>query len=223
MRRVMSWLTEWLSSGLPPDAREAVRGDAEERGRPVVRDLCSVVLWRQWEAWTTGGPWVALLVVVAPLGFVLSVVSRQWAAGISIEFWLYVQNWTSGYLASPGARLDLLSVIATTGTKIVALVLWSWTIGYVLALLSRRASGINTVLLACMVFAGTAGTTTMGVLNPANAAVFSSAFYRLGVPFGVRVLLVMVPLWRCARHERRAISRCGGRQDARSRPPSSRP
>jgi len=199
----MSCLTEWLSSGLNPDERDAVRGDADERGLSVIRDLCSVILWRQWRAWTTRGPWVALAIVVAPLGFVLSVVSRQWAAGISIEFWLYVQNWTSGYLASPGARLDLLSVIATTATTIVALALWSWTIGYVLALLSRRASGINTILLACMVFAGTTGTTTMGVLNPANAAVFSSTFYRVGVPFAVRVLLVMVPIWRGMRAGRK--------------------
>jgi hypothetical protein len=155
-----------------------------------------MVLWRQWQAWATAGPWLALLLVVLPLGFVLSLVSRYWAARISIYLWLYVENWTSGYLASPGARLDLLGVIAATGADVAALVLWSWTIGCVLALFSRRATGVNGLLFASMVFAGTAGTTTIGLANPANAAVFSSAVYSIGVPFGARMLLVIVPLWR---------------------------
>jgi hypothetical protein len=196
MRRVMSWLAERLSSCLHAHEREAVGGDAEERGTAITRDVLSVILWRQWQAWVTSGPWLALLLVVLPLGFVLSLVSRYWAARMSLYLWLYGQNWTAGYLASRGAWLDLLGVIAATGTDMTALVLWSWTIGCVLALLSRRASGVNGLLFATMVFAGTGGTTTIGIANPTNAAVFSSAFYRIGVPFAARVLLVMVPLWR---------------------------
>jgi hypothetical protein len=196
MSHVMSWLAEWLSSGLQPDEREAVRGDAEERGTAIIRDVLSMILWRQWQAWATAGPWLALFLVVLPLGFVLSLVSRHWAAGISLWLWVYAQNWTSGYLASPGARFDLLAGTAATSADVAALVLWSWIIGCVIAHLSRRASGLNGLVFVCLVFVGTAGTTTVGIANPANAAVFSLVLYRISVPFAARVLLVVVPLWR---------------------------
>jgi hypothetical protein len=192
----MTWVTNWLASRLSAEERDAVLGDAAERRTPVVRDLLSVLLWREARAWTTAAPWLALLTLVLPLGFVLSVVARAWAAGFAPMFWIYVNNWTWEYVTNPGARLDLLmDFVGPTILKVVCLVLWSWTVGRALRVLSRRAVDSNAIMLTGVVLVGTVGTTTLGMLNPANALVFSSGVYRLGIPLIVRITLVLMPIW----------------------------
>jgi hypothetical protein len=196
MTRITTWLADSLSAWLDADAREAVRGDAEELGRAgprLVWDLLSVILRRDARVWTHAGPWLALLLVIVPSGFVLSVVSRAWALSMAIYGWLYIQNWTWGYLGSVGARRDTLEVIGTACLQGTSLVLWSWTIGFVIGSLSRRAAPVNGLFLAVMVCAATTGTTTIGVLNPGNATVFSLFFYRAMVPLCARILLVILP------------------------------
>jgi len=193
---MISCLTNWLASRLSHADREAVLGDAAERGTPVLRDVLSVLLWREARGWTTAPPWIALLTLVLPLGFVLSLVARAWAAGFAGMFWIYFNNWTWVYLTNPGARYDVLfDFVAPTSLHIFCLVLWSWTVGCALRVLSRRAVGSNAALLTGVVLMATLGTTTMGMLNPGNAVVFSSAVYRVGIPLIARIAFVLVPMW----------------------------
>jgi hypothetical protein len=190
------WLTNRLASLLSPAEREAVLGDATENGTVALSDLVSVLVWREARAWTMLPPWIALVTLVLPLGFVLTVIARDWAGWFAIMFWIYANNWTREYLTNPGARMDLLFDFAgRTSLQTVCLVLWSWIAGRALRTLSGRAVGSNAVVLTVIVLAGTVGTTTMGMLNPANAMVFSSALYRVAVPLIVRVVIVLVPFW----------------------------
>lgn len=53
-------------------------------------------------------PWLALAGIVVPLGLLRGHLSNVWADGHAIYAWLYVNNWTWGFLDSPGARRDLL-------------------------------------------------------------------------------------------------------------------
>jgi hypothetical protein len=190
------WLLDQLSRLLEPDERDAVRGDlAESRltdGR-AVRDLLGLVIRRQAVLWLGWRPWVALAAIVAPLGMVLSLTSRQWANTTAIYAWQYANNWTWGYIESPGARLDLFSTTVTATLQCLALVCWAWTIGYVLGSLSRRTLWLNGLLFAVVLFGGTLGSTTAGLRNPGNAAVFSLTVYRVAPPAISRIVLVLLP------------------------------
>jgi hypothetical protein len=84
-------------------------------------------------------------------------------------------------------------VLGSVAVEIVCLVLWSWTIGRALRLLSRRAVATNGILLTCVVLTGTIGTTTLSAL--AVPAMFSSGFARFGAALFVRVVFVLVPMW----------------------------
>jgi hypothetical protein len=193
-----TWLASWLTSRLSAAEQEAVLGDAAERGMPAVRDLLSVLVWREAHAWTTAAPWLALVTLVLPLGFVLSVVARYWAGGFAVMLWIYVNNWTWEYLTNPGARLDvLIDFVGKSSLQIVCLVLWSWMAGRALRLVSPTAVDSNRILLTGIVLMGTVGTTTIGALT--NGAVFSSTFYRVVLPLLTRIAFVVVPLWRGTR------------------------
>jgi hypothetical protein len=136
---------------------------------------------------------------------VLSDIARSWASEFAVNIWIYVNNWTAEYVTNPGARLDLLfDVIAPTTLKVVCLVLWSWTLGRALNVLSGRAVASNGVVLSGVVLAGTVGTTTIGMLTPTNAVVFSSGVYRVGIPLFARIALVILPFWRGAVGRERA-------------------
>src|SRR5579864_2754723 len=122
---------------------------------------------------------------------VLSIASRDWTG--AIYAWLYVNNWTWAYLDSPGARLDLVRMVGNVSLGYLTLIVWSWTSGFVLGSVSRRAIWINGPLFLLVLFGGTRGSTTAGLLNPGNAAVFSLTFYRVALPMIVKTVLIVLP------------------------------
>jgi hypothetical protein len=199
MDLVYQWLIDGVSRALDRDERDAVCGDFSESGitgSRALRDLLGLIVRRQVQLWADWRPWLALAGLVAPVGMLLSVVSRNWAVGGAIYGWLYVDNWTWGYLASSGARADLARTVASLGVSYLALVAWAWTTGFALGSLSRRAVCMTGPLFCIVVFAGTLGTTTTGLQNPFNAAVFSVPFYRVVLPVIIRAVLVVLPaLW----------------------------
>jgi hypothetical protein len=200
------WLADKLSGALDPVEREAVLGDlAESETGPsrAVRELTGLIVRRQAMAWQGRQPWLGLTALAIPLGFVLSLVSRWWADGSAIYLWLYFDNWTWGYLDSPGARRDFLAFIANLGLSYLTLSAWSWTTGFVLGSLSRRAVWINAALFTLVLFAGTVGTVTAAAAHGNNAAVFSDALYRVAYPILMRVVLIVCPAFLGIRESRR--------------------
>jgi hypothetical protein len=199
------WLVGKFSLALEPDERETVLGDFAESGTSAsraLRELSGLVMRRQAITWQRWQPWLALAALAVPLGFVLSLVSRSWANGSAIYLWLYFDNWTWGYLDSPGARSDLLAFGANLCLSYLTLVAWSWTAGFVLGSLSRSAAWLNATLFAVILFAGTVGTVTTATANGNNGAVFSEAFYRVAYPILVRGILVVWPALRGVRASR---------------------
>jgi hypothetical protein len=205
MSRFNRWLVDCLSRQLEADERESVLGDFTESGTGAwraLRELCGLIVRRQALAWRGWRPWLALATLVVPIGLTLSLISRYWANGSAIYLWLYFDNWTWGYLDSPGARRDLLSFSAGLGISYLTLAVWSWTAGFVLGSLSRSAAWLNAALFAIVLFMGTIGTATMATANGNNAAVFSDPFYRLTYPVLVRAVLVVWPALRGMRASR---------------------
>jgi hypothetical protein len=196
MSRILSAVVHVLLRMVDSTEREVVEGDLTELrlSQPrAIRELVGLLVRRQIAAWLDWRPWAAVVLFVVPLGMVISLVARHWANITAIYAWFYVDNWTPTYLASPGARGDILHATMELFVRCVALVLWAWTIGFAVASLSRRTTWLMCALFGFVLFAGTVGSTTVGVRNPANAAVFSQTLYRVGFPFVFRIVLVWLP------------------------------
>jgi hypothetical protein len=182
---------------LEPDERDAVLGDFAESGVTggrALRDLLGLVIRRQAALWKDWRPWLALLLVVAPFGMLLSLVCREWAEGSATTFYLYVNGWTWGYLASPGARLDLAQYSAGTLLSGLTLICWSWTSGFVIGSLSRRAVWVIGVLFCLVLFGELLAVRQHH--NPYNPEVWSLTFYSVMLPPIARTVLVLLPsLW----------------------------
>ncbi|MDE3157090.1 MAG: hypothetical protein KGN76_18485 [Acidobacteriota bacterium] len=192
-----SWLVAHLARLLDADERDAVLGDLAELGASqtqVIREIVGLATRRQFAPWKGWRPWLALLGLALPLGMALSFASRAWANNSAIYAWFYVNNWTWGYLQSPGARLDLLRYSGTVIVRCLALIGWAWTIGFVLASLSRRAVWATAGAFTVVLFVATYDSTTSGLANSGNWAVFASPFYRLVFPALVRATLVLPPM-----------------------------
>jgi hypothetical protein len=185
-----------VSQLLAPDDRDAVCGDFTESGvsgGQALREVLGLIVRRQAVLWADWRPWLAIVGVVAPLGLLLSYVSRWWADNSAIAAWLYVNNWTWGYLESPGARGNLVAMSTGVLADYLALIGWSWTSGFVLGSLSRRTQWFTGTLFCLVVLGGTVGTTSTARAGLGNAAVFSVTFYRVVFPWLLRIVLVLLP------------------------------
>lgn len=190
-------LADLLSRTLERSEREAVRGDLTESGETsgqALRDVLGLVARRQAALWKNWRPWLALLGLVAPLGMLLSLASRHWADGSAIYAWMYVNNWTMTYVENAGFRLDLLHDCAAFGLDYLTLICSSWTGGFVIGSLSRRAVWINVTMFCCVLLGEflAAQQRHADVHDP----VFSLEFYRSVFPLILRIALVLFPaLW----------------------------
>jgi hypothetical protein len=194
---MLSWrCVDLLSRALAHEEREAVRGDlAESRataGR-ALRDVLGLVIRRQAAPWKDWRPWVALLCVVLPLGVALLSMSQRAATLAAVYSWLYVNNWTNGYLAA-GFRQDLIHNLAIFALSCLKLILAAWSAGLALGFLSRRAIGVSGSLFLLVLLAGV-------LLTPhdqqgANAPVFALSFYRVVLPVLILAVLVLIPAFR---------------------------
>ena len=133
MSRISSWMALQLSRSLEPHERDALRGDHAElgvSGGQALYDVLGLVMRRQLQAWKAWPPWLALFAIVLPLGFTFSQASFEIGSAIGAE---PQADWFAWALYS--ALLLLFGI-------------WSWTAGYVMATLSRRAVFVNSGLVA---------------------------------------------------------------------------
>jgi hypothetical protein len=194
------WCVDLASHALAPQEREVVGGDFAESGESggqALRDLLGLIVRRQAALWKGPGPWVALLGLVVPLGMMLSLVSKRAAGLCAIYAWLYVNNWTAGYLAA-GFRQDLVHTAAAFAFTYLTLICAAWSGGLALGFLSRRAIGINGLLFLLVLLLGTLPTPARD--SGPNAPVFSLTFYRVVLPFLVLAVLVLIPAFAGMHH-----------------------
>jgi hypothetical protein len=187
---------ELLGRFLEPDERHAVLGDlAEEKtsGKRAVFEVSGLILRRHAEHWRDWRPWLAVIMIVVPVGGTLSHIARWWADVDAIYAWMYANNWTSAYLDSPGARTELIHHTTRFLLHCLTLAAWSWTAGAALGLTSRRTVSALGPLFCLTVVFGTLGTMTTARANAANAAIFSTVTYDAVFPWALRIVLVMAP------------------------------
>lgn len=141
MMTQVSWrLVEALSRMLDADERQAVRGDLAESGVSVgaaVRDLLGLIVRRQAGCWTEWQPWLALFGVSVLVGVPLSRIAFRLNVDISQQLIGYRNG------VHFGTGLTVYQDIAFLLCLAVALLVWSWTCGFVLGSLSGRAAWLT--------------------------------------------------------------------------------
>jgi hypothetical protein len=209
MNRFNCWMVELVSRSLAPDEREAVHGDfaeSDETSGEALRGVLGLVVRRQVALWRDWRPWLILVVLVVPLGLLLSFVSRMMADFSAIYSWMYLNNWTWTYIANAGARTDLIGYGAEISFKYLALLSWSWTGGFLLGALSRRTIPVNVSMFCLALLLGELlnAPRYLGhwLLLPRplgqgadsiHDGVYSLPFYSVIFPLLIQVFLVVVP------------------------------
>jgi hypothetical protein len=156
-------------------------------------ELSGLIIRRHWARWQDWRPWLAVILIVVPVGAILSHVARWWADVDAIYAWTYINHWTSAHLYSTGARTELTHHTIRFLLHCLTLAAWSWTAGAALGLIARRTlSALGPLFCLTVVFA-TLGTVTTARANVANAAIFATVTYDALFPWTLRIVLVMAP------------------------------
>lgn len=137
MTRIGWWLVDVLSRMLDADERQAVRGDLAESGESVIRairDVLDLIVRRQIGLWAGWQPWLALLGIACLAGVPLSQIAFRLNVDLGQQLMAYYTYGVHfGTLLTPQQDMAWLLCLA------IALLLWSWTCGFVLGSLSGRA------------------------------------------------------------------------------------
>jgi hypothetical protein len=137
MIRICWWLVDVLSRTLDADERQAVRGDLAESGESVVQaiwDVLDLIVRRQVGLWAGWQPWLALLGIACLAGLPLSRIAFRLNVDLGQQLMAYYTYGVHfGTLLTPQQDIAFLLCLA------VALIVWSWTCGFVLGSLSGRA------------------------------------------------------------------------------------
>lgn len=141
MTGVCRWLMNVVSHALEPDEQAAVLGDLAESGETGHRALAGLLglaIRRQTAFWKDWKPWLALVGVVGIIGPKLLYISGTLLFPVYMDLRAYRQY---GVLCGTGLTTwDETVFFVCTG---LALVIWSWTGGFVLGSLSRRTIWIT--------------------------------------------------------------------------------
>jgi hypothetical protein len=135
--RICWWLLDILSRALDANEREAVCGDLAESGKSVgasMRDVLDLIVHRQIGLWREWQPWLALLGIAFLAGLPLSGIVFRLDVDLGQQLMVYFTYGVHlGTLLTPQQDIAFLICLA------VALLVWSWTCGFVLGSLSGRA------------------------------------------------------------------------------------
>jgi hypothetical protein len=146
MSRLCWWLVDFVSRALHPDERDAVRGDIAESGDSAGRallDLTGLVVRRQADPWKAWRPWVGLIGLVLPVGFLLSVSSMSLDRTFDLYLWIMRNYGTMDPATLNETGLTLRHGAILLGSGCLVICAWSWMSGFVLGALSRRAIWVN--------------------------------------------------------------------------------
>ncbi len=198
-----------LARLLGPAEREAVLGDLAERGASTletVRELLGLIARRQSAMWGHWRPWTALVLLIVPLSFALSLQSRYTSGNTSIYLWLYFNNWDWRLVGMTAFQNQFPRYIAEVFLRYLTLICYAWIGGFVIGGTARRAlPSLGTLLAIALGLAEFAALPWLqsyvvhvrsGRDGSPNGPVYEVWFYRELMPYLVQFALVFVPaLW----------------------------
>jgi hypothetical protein len=155
VNRIGWWLVDVTSQMLEPAEREVVRGDFAESGESAnqaLRDLVGLIARRQASLWKDWHPWLALVGLVVPLGFLLSYRSLRLDGSSRLYLWIIRNYATLDPAILEQTGLTLRHGIPPLVCGSLLLFSWSWICGYVLGTLSRRTIWFNGSIFYLVLF-----------------------------------------------------------------------
>ncbi len=185
------WLVDRLSRMLDPEEREVVQGDLLELhvpARRAIHDVLSLLVRRQLAQWSNWRPWTALVVLVVPLGFALALNSVWLVRSYNLYLWILANYRDISPAILRESHIQLGSGIAMLVCHSLLLACWSWTAGFVLAAISRRAIAVTGALFWVMLWLGEVASAPRRVYYVAGSAFRNSAH----IDDQLVVLLVLV-------------------------------
>ncbi len=135
----MTWggtLVEFLAQLLERDERDAVLGDMAETGETTMQaawNVCGLLLRRQGAHWNDWRPWIAAFGIALPFSFTL----MGFSVSLSLMS-LRVIDPAMGPTTQTGVSLPI--------SKLLLLIAWSWTGGFVIGSISRRTVWVSALL-----------------------------------------------------------------------------
>jgi hypothetical protein len=138
VRNVWVQASDALSAFLDPAERDAVLGDFAELAltdSQVVKGLAGLVVRRRLSPWKEWSPWFALIAIIIPLCPLLARLSTELNHGIWPSLWMKLHH---GIFYQTGISPSTL--VCGWCFQGLALMTWSWTSGFALGTLSRRAA-----------------------------------------------------------------------------------
>lgn len=200
MNHVCWWLVDVLCRSLRPDEREPVCGDLAESGEPAGRALCGViglVSRRQAAFWKEWRPWLVLIGLAIPFGAMLTRSSLSQADGNAIHIWFYLDNWHWADASKAAFLRGLADSAESVAISWIALVCWSWTVGFMLASAARRTIwSTGPAFLLVLLLAEFVGSPSRARDYSVNHPPFDMPFYRIVLPLIVQTAMVLLPaLW----------------------------
>lgn len=186
-----------VSRLLERDDRDAVLGDFAESGLSApaaLRDVLGLIARRQAALWRTWGPWLALLGIVAPVSLMLFHFLLHLGRTFDLYFWII-----GNYRHFDPAMLDQTGLTVSHGITVMIrlsflMFVWSWTAGFVLGTLSRRAILVNGILFCAA--GALLSVIALGTVPPPKPLLFFSLF---------TVLIVFPVVWGVREGLRRGI------------------
>jgi len=146
MTRVWNRLARRIALLLEPAERDAVLGDIAESGATGFqgfRDVAGLAARRQLALWKHFRPWLALVAVAIPAGFLMGLASRWLASGYNLYSWILwnYRDLDPSLLAESHMSLD--HGIWGVARASLTLLAWSWSSGYIIGYLSRFATWLT--------------------------------------------------------------------------------
>lgn len=208
MKRQLGWrAVEWIAGALDRTEREAVLGDFAESGERwnrAIWDVFGLVIRREAALWRSPRPWPVLIVLVIPLGLLISVISRISSGGAAVYVWMYANNSNWDLIRSAGFWYVLSGASLSLLIQCLALVCSSWTVGFVIGSVSGKYARSNAFVLMLILLAGELSLVPRylafswqlpnELFNvPVSDPVSAIFFYRVMFPLIVQIALVAVP------------------------------
>ena len=207
-----SWLfVLWLSGFLDQSEREAILGDLTESGESAggaIANVLGLVVRRRTAVLLDWKLWIAVLLIVLPLSYLLSAVAQS-AAGLGAVYsWMYLNNWDWALTRDAGFWYVLRETATNFGITCLVLACWSWSGGFLMGLLPKailRASrNVFMVLLAgsqlgeaparfLQFWIHFRGLSLSPPPPDVNAPITANVFYRVLCPWIVLAVLVAWP------------------------------
>jgi hypothetical protein len=194
-----SWLVVlWLSALLEQTEQNAVLGDLAECGDSsgrAIKNVLGLVLRRRVAVLWNMRLWAAFVLLILPVGFLLSEVAQTRAGLGSLYCWMYLNNWDWALTRNPGFWFVLRETALQFTLARLLLVGWSWSAGFLIGRLPdpilRASRNAFIVLLALSHFHGLR---LRPSLPDPNAPVTANVFYHMFFPWIVLATLVILPV-----------------------------